>query len=235
MAGGPADSIPTSPIGARENMIKIVCKSCQKPLSLDETKLPMKEVSFPCPACKATVVVDRRTLEGAPAAGASSASVAPSSGAVAAGAKPSPQRDEEHEGFGAKALLVGLDDPGIRHAAKLIGYIPVHVSTALEARECFNVEFPPMVLLNPAQITPPPLEAMGPIIGVAPVDRRKAFYVLFSDSLRTLDGNAAFLYGVNLVVAHRDLGAFQTIFKEAWGYHERLYGAMNAAAKAPHV
>ena len=33
-------------------MIKIVCTSCQKPLSLDETKLPMKEVSFPCPVCK---------------------------------------------------------------------------------------------------------------------------------------------------------------------------------------
>src|ERR1041385_3433519 len=57
----------------------------------------------------------------------------------------------------------------------------------------------------------------------APPDRRKAFFILFADNLRTLDGNAAFLYGVNLVIAPKDLGAFQQIYKEAFGYHERLY------------
>ena len=36
-------------------MIKITCTSCQKPLSLDESKLPMKEVSFPCPVCKTKI------------------------------------------------------------------------------------------------------------------------------------------------------------------------------------
>ena len=86
-------------------------------------------------------------------------------------------------------------------------------------------------MLNPAQITPPPLEAMSPIISVAPQDRRKAFFVLFSDNLRTLDGNAAFLYGVNLVVSHKDLGAFQQIFREALTYHERLYASMSSMGK----
>lgn len=202
-------------------MIKITCTSCQKPLSLDETKLPMKEVSFPCPACKVTLAFDRRSLEGGTPI-AETPAIVPG---------PHPHHDEEHDGFGARALLVGADHPGIRQAAKLIGYIPVHVATAPEAREYFNQEFPPIVMLNPPQITPPPLEAMGPIIAVAPVDRRKAFFVLFSDNLRTLDGNAAFLYGVNLVVAHKDLGAFQQIFREAWTYHERLYAAMSSVAK----
>lgn len=202
-------------------MIKIICTSCQKPLSLDETKLPMKEVSFPCPACKTRLSVDRRNLEG----GATTADV------PAVVPEPHGHHDEEHDGFGARALLVGTDHPGIRQAAKLIGYVPVHMATAAEAREYFSQEFPPVVMLNPAQITPPPLEAMGPIISVTPQDRRKAFYVLFSDNLRTLDGNAAFLYCVNLVVAHKDLGAFQAIFKEAWSYHERLYAAMSSVSK----
>jgi hypothetical protein len=206
-------------------MIKITCTSCQKPLSLDETKLPMKEVSFPCPACKATLAFDRRSLGGG----------SPVAEAPAVVSEPHSQHEEEHDGFGARALLVGTDHPGIRQAAKLIGYIPVHVATAPEAREYFNQEFPPIVMLNPAQITPPPLEAMGPIISVTPQDRRKAFYVLFSDNLRTLDGNAAFLYGVNLVVAHKDLGAFQQIFREAWNYHERLYAAMSSVAKGQTV
>jgi hypothetical protein len=87
-------------------------------------------------------------------------------------------------------------------------------------------------MLNPGQMTAPPLEAMSAIISLAPTDRRKSFFILFSDNLRTLDGNAAFLYGVNLVVSLKDLGQFQQIYREAWGYHERLYAAVTSVAKA---
>ena len=198
-------------------MIKIVCTSCQKPLSLDETKLPMKEVTFPCPACKAKLSVDRRKLE-APAA-------APTGSEEAAAS-------QDDEGFGAKALIVGNDSPPLRQAAKLVGFIPTHIATAQQARDYYLQEFPPVVLLNPAQITAPPLESMQPIISLTPNDRRKSFFILVSENLRTLDGNAAFLYGVNLIVAQKDLGAFQQIYRDALGYHERLYSAMNSVAKA---
>ena len=198
-------------------MIKIVCTSCQKPLSLDETKLPMKEVTFPCPACKTKLSVDRRKLE-APAAAATGSEEAAAS--------------EDDEGFGAKALIVGNDSPPLRQAAKLVGFIPTHIATAQQARDYYLQEFPPVVLLNPAQITAPPLESMQPIISLTPNDRRKSFFILVSENLRTLDGNAAFLYGVNLIVAQKDLGAFQQIYRDALGYHERLYSAMNSVAKA---
>jgi len=192
-------------------MIKIVCTSCQKPLSLDETKLPMKEVSFPCPVCKTKLTVDRRNLE--------------------MGAPPE-THDDDGDGFGAKALIVGNDHPALRQAAKLIGCIPLHMPTAQQARELFVQEYPPVVMLNPAQVTAPPLEAMQPIVALTPADRRKAFFILFAENLRTLDGNAAFLYGVNLVVAFKDLGAFQQIYREALAYHERLYAPLTAVAKA---
>ena len=171
-------------------MIKIVCTSCQKPLSLDETKLPMKEVTFPCPACKTKLTVDRRKLE-APAA---AAAPIPAEGGEAVAPR------EEDESFGAKALLVGNDHPGLRQAAKLIGFMPLHMPPAQQARDYFMQEYPPVVMLNPAQVTAPPLESMQPIISLTPTDRRKSFFILFSDNLRTLDGNAAFLYGVNLIV-----------------------------------
>ena len=74
-------------------MIKIVCTSCQKPLSLDETKLPMKEVSFPCPVCKVKLTVDRRNLEMANAAAAPAAEVHPA------------EAHDDEEAFGAKALI----------------------------------------------------------------------------------------------------------------------------------
>ena len=202
-------------------MIKITCTSCQKPLSLDETKLPTnKEVSFPCPVCKTRLTVDRRNLEMASAAaGAPPESAAP------------PEAPDDDDGFGAKALIVGNDHPALRQAAKLIGFVPMHFAEAKPARDYFMQEFPPVVFLHPAQVTPPPLEAMAPIVSLTPADRRKAFFILVADSLRTLDGNAAFLYGVNLVVATKDLGAFQQIYRDAFAYHERLYGAMQTVMK----
>ena len=200
-------------------MIKITCTSCQKPLSLDETKLPMKEVSFPCPVCKTKLSVDRRNL-----------------GAASQPAAPAPEADageaEDHgDEFGAKAYVVGGDNPAIRQAAKLVGFLPVFFENAAQARDRFLQESPQLVFLSPAQITPPPLDAMQPIIGLMPADRRKTFVVLVADNLRTLDGNAAFLYGVNLVMAPKDLGSFTQIYKDAHAYHERLYASMNAALK----
>jgi hypothetical protein len=67
---------------------------------------------------------------------------------------------------------------------------------------------------------------MGPIMSVVPSERRKSFFILIADNLRTLDGNAAFLYGVNLVVATKDLGQFPQIYREAQGAHDRLYSSM---------
>ena len=198
--------------------MKITCTSCQKVLSLDETKLPMKPVLIPCPVCETKLPVDRRNLEMAAAASAPAA--------------PHSELHEDDDSFGAKALIVGNDSPALRQAAKLIGFMPVVIAAPAQARDYFMQEYPPVVMLNPAQVTPPPLADFAPIISLTPADRRKAFFILFSENLRTLDGNAAFLYGVNLVVAFKDLGAFQQIYREALAYHERLYAPLNAVAKA---
>lgn len=104
-------------------MIKIVCTSCQKPLSLDETKLPMKEVTFPCPVCKTKLAVDRRKLESAPVT-----PVAPADAAAPA-AEGAPAGGDDGEEYGIRAMLVGTDHPGLRQAAKLIGYNTYYAPT----------------------------------------------------------------------------------------------------------
>ena len=87
-------------------MIRITCNNCQKPLSLDETKLPPREVAFPCPACKAKISIDGRAY-------ASAAAPEPPA--------PVADDDDQHENeFGEKALIVGVDDPVLRQAAKLV-------------------------------------------------------------------------------------------------------------------
>lgn len=202
-------------------MIKITCTSCQKPLSLDETKLPMREVTFPCPVCKAKLTVDRRTMEsGAPAAAPAAATVTHEAELHAP--------DEHENEFGAKALIVGANLPAVRQAAKLIGFLPVAHENAMKAREYLMQELPQVVFLCPEQLTAPPLEQMQPMISLTPSDRRKTFLILVADGLKTLDGNAAFLYGVNLVVARKDLAQFPEIYREAHAAHERLYASMNA-------
>jgi hypothetical protein len=206
--------------------MKITCTSCQKTLSLDETRLPMKPVLVPCPVCQTKLPVDRRNLEMAGAAASAQGTPAPVPDEAPA------QAQEDDEGFGAKALIVGNDHPALRQAAKMIGFMPVVIASPQQARDYFMQEYPPLVILHPGQLTAPPLSEFAPIIALTPADRRKAFFILFSDNLRTLDGNAAFLYGVNLVVALKDLGAFQQIYRDAFNYHERLYAPLTATLKA---
>lgn len=195
-------------------MIKLTCPSCQKPLSIDDSKLPMKEVAFPCPVCKTKISVDRRTLPVAAAA------VAPAGG----------EAEEEDDEFGEKGIIVGVDSPALRTAIRAIGLTPQHFPTAEAAREFYLQEYPSLVIFAPAQLTPPPLAEAQPLTSVSPVDRRKGFYVLVADNLRTLDGNAAFLYAMNLVVSTKDLGQFARIHRDAEAFHRRLYLSMNALA-----
>jgi len=220
-------------------MIRIVCTSCQKPLSIDESKLPMKEVTFPCPVCKARLSVDRRNLGSAPPEGAiipqASEPEGPVQGAVlhAAGVQhSSPDLDSE---YGQRALIVGADHPALRSAAASIGLQPVHMATAEQGRDYYLQEFPSVVILSPAQLTAPPLESMQPMISVSSTDRRRGFFVLVAEGLRTLDGNAAFLYGVNVIISTRDLASFPRIYKDALLYHERLYAAMTSVQKNLHA
>ena len=201
-------------------MIRITCTSCQKPLSLDETKLPMKEVSFPCPVCKAKLIVDRRAIEAEAEAAAQSAEAAEDD-----------DQQDHHDDFGEKALIVGADNPAVRQAAKLVGFLPIVQADAARAREYFMQEYPQVVFINPGQLSAPPLDAMAAIISLIPADRRRSFFILVADNLRTLDGNAAFLYGVNLVVATKDLPQFPQIYRDAKAAHDRFYAGMNAVIR----
>jgi len=192
-------------------MIKLTCHSCQKPLSIDETKLPMKEVAFPCPVCKTRITVDRRKLDASPEEEAVT-----------------PVDEEVDDELGEKGLIIGLDTPALRAAVRSIGLSPLHFPADEAAREFFLQEYPALVIFAPAQLAAPPLADAQAMTSVSTVDRRKGFYVLVAENLRTLDGNAAFLYGMNLVVSTKDLAQFSRIHRDADNYHRKLYLSLNA-------
>ena len=203
-------------------MIRIHCNACHRPILVDETKLPMREVTFPCPACKAPMTVDRRTL--APAA-----PVAP---AETPAAPVSPEVPEEEDDLGPKALIVGMDSPALRQAARDLGLQPVFFSTVEAGRDFFQEKLPRVVFLSPTQLTRPPLAEMQPLTALSPSDRRRGFFILVADGLKTLDGTVAFLYDVNLVIAAKDLPSIRRIYQDAEEEHQKLYAAFRAAEKA---
>lgn len=214
-------------------MIRIHCNACHRPILVDETKLPMREVTFPCPACKTSLNVDRRTLgQGAAASAAPTAPATPAAPAPRPAANPLPPQssapppEEEailEDDLAAKALIVGVDNPVARQAAESLGFQPVHLPSVEACRDYFMQEYPPVVFLCPAQLTRPPLEDMAAMTNIGPGDRRRSFFILLADGLRTLDGNAAFFYNVNLVVANKDVGSIQQIYRDAESFHRRMY------------
>lgn len=206
-------------------MARITCGSCQKQVSFDEARLPFQPVTFPCPSCKAPLTVDRRAL--APPPSASETSFAP---------PPEPPLEEPEDDLGddlaPRALIVGVDSPALRQAARETGCQPVFYPTVEAGRDFYLQEYPPVVFLHPAQITRPPLVEMQPITALSAADRRRSFYILVADGLKTFDGTAAFLYDVNLVVAAKDLPSFRRIWRDAEEQHRKLYSAFRAAEKA---
>jgi len=179
-------------------------------------------VTFPCPACKAPMTVDRRTL--APAAPAE----APAPPA------PAPDLPAEDADLGPRALIVGADSPTLRQAARDLGLQPVFFPTVEAGRDFFQEKYPPVVFLSPTQLTRPPLAEMQPLTSLSASDRRRGFFILVADGLKTLDGTVAFLYDVNLVVAAKDLPSIRRIYQDANEEHQKLYAAFRAVEKALH-
>lgn len=213
-------------------MIRIHCNACHRPILVDETKLPMREVIFPCPACKAALTVDRRNLAQAatPQPAASPAPPAPRKPAASPlppqASAPPPEEESQailEDDLAAKALIVGVDSPPARQAAEALGFQPVHFATIEACRDYYLQEYPSLVFLCPSNITRPPLEEMAPMTNIGPSDRRRSFFILLADGLRTLDGNAAFFYNVNLVVASKDAGSIQQVYRDAEAHHRRMY------------
>lgn len=232
-------------------MIRIHCNACHRPILVDETKLPMREVTFPCPACKAPLTVDRRNPNQAaatpPPAAAPTGLAGPAGIPPPAAPKPAPPTplapqssapppDEPSDAIleddlAAKALIVGADSPAARQAAEALGFSPVHLPTVEACRDYYMQEYPPVVFLCPATLTRPPLEDMAAITNLGPADRRRSFFILLADGLRTLDGNAAFFYNVNMVVANKDVGSIAQIYRDAEAHHRRMYSSFWAVQR----
>jgi hypothetical protein len=97
------------------------------------------------------------------------------------------------------------------------------------ARERIQQEPPPLVVWVAGAVGKPPHAPLDPIAGLPPRERRAILLVLVADNVKTLDGNLAFLYGVNLLLGRRHLPQAPGILYTALHAHRRLYRPFLAA------
>ena len=70
---------------------------------------------------------------------------------------------------------------------------------------------------------------IGRINSKKAADRRKVFVVLLSSTQKSLDGNSAFLGGVNLVVNKADLDQIESFIRQGQTYFQKLYSTLENA------
>ncbi len=225
--------------------LRVTCQSCQRVTVVDSDKVPDQPVSYRCPGCQARVVLDKRKL----LAGNVDTAPAPT-GAAPATAPPPPTQDERITG----SLLVAPDSllemalppgetipPGflvagdrktgllLRHALEPYECVLEPFADADAARERALQDPPPLLVYVAEAVTKPPYAPLEPLVSLPPRERRQIFAVLVASNVKTLDGNLAFLYQVNLLLNRQHVSQAAGILYAALRYHQRLYRPYLAA------
>lgn len=211
--------------------LRIPCPHCHQVTSVDESKLPDKPVSFACPHCKGKVHVDKAKLMAQGSALPAPAPVdvpSPLSSGDADGGE-----DTLPPGASFPPGIITGDDPA--QVADVRGRLERHgatLQTMADAEECRGailLDPHPLVVYVAGAVGAPPYAGIQPIVSVPPADRRRVFVLLVADDVRTLDGNAAYMYQVNLCVNRADLGSLASTLYGGLDYHHRLYRNLFAA------
>ena len=231
--------------------LRVTCQHCQRTTVIDSEKLPDQPVAFRCPGCQAKVTVDKRKLlaaadaagESVPPSAAAAPAPAPTSSRPAAAAATNAAADRSSgplvvtpESPLEMALPPGETlPPGflvaedaeagtlLRRALEPYDCILEPFADAAAARERALQEPPPLLVYVADAVTKPPYAPLEPLVTLPPRERRRTFAVLVAGNVKTLDGNLAFLYQVNLLLNRQHLAQAPAILYAALRSHQRLY------------
>jgi hypothetical protein len=227
----------------------VPCPHCSQASRLDSDRLPDQPAYFACPSCKQKVVVDKRQLlsqqssQAAPPPAPPAASAAPDPPAASAAPDPPPStaapvavestapadrrfpKLPDDAAF-PSGIILGEDDAVVGQVQQMLsalGSETERVSSPDAARQMIINEQPDLCIYVGGQIPAPPYAALAPLTGLPPNFRRRLYLVLIADNLKTLDGNSAFLYQVNLILAKQDFPQLAAALYSGIDYHEHLY------------
>jgi len=228
------------------SLIVVPCPYCSQASRLDLSSLPDQPTYFPCPHCKEKVTVHKsqlmqqqappETTAAAPQLEIDPPSVEPP---APASAVPPPAAENENR-FGRlpenasfpAGIVLGDDEAGIalvQEKLAILGGEIERMETAEAARHTIIEEQRELCIFVASGAAQAPYAPLAALTGLAPELRRNLFLVLVADNLKTLDGNSAFMFQVNLIVSRQDLAQFGPALHSGLEYHRRLYRPYLAA------
>jgi len=212
----------------------VPCPHCTQRAQLDSDQLPDQPAYFPCPHCKQKVVVDKRKLlqeQGAAAAAPAAAAAAPP---TRTGSVPLPQSTPADRRFSRlpadarfpSGIIVGDDAATIeliRAKLAAVGSDVEPVDSVESARSIIMNESPDLCIFVGSGRMTPPHEPLAPLCELPESIRRRIYLALVADNVKTLDGTAAFMFQVNMVIGKQDLQHVEAALYSGVDYHRRLY------------
>jgi hypothetical protein len=227
--------------------LRVTCQNCQRVTIVDSEKVPDQPVSYRCPSCQSKVIIDKRKILAAEA-------VAEPPRAAPAAAPAVGAHDPTEPGHTSSGSLIVPSDallemalppgeslpPGLlvaedREAGAQLKrwlepyYCSLEVVDAAAARERALTDPPPLLVYVADAVSKPPYAPLEPLVTIPPRERRRSFFVLVASNVKTLDGNLAFLYQVDLLLHRQHLSQAPGIFYSALRAHQRMYRPFFAA------
>jgi hypothetical protein len=233
--------------------LRVTCQNCQRVTVVDSDKVPDQPVAYRCPSCQSKVVIDKRKLLSAEAEAPS----APAVGAAPAARSGDSRDTGAASGERSSGSLVVAPDALLEMSLPPGESIPPGFLVAedretaaqfrrqLEPYDCTLESFadagtareralqePPALLAFVADaVTKPPYAPLEPLVTLPPRDRRRVFMVLVASNVKSLDGNLAFLYQVDLLLNRQHVPQAAGILYSALRSHQRLYRPFLAALR----
>lgn len=129
-------------------------------------------------------------------------------------------------------ILVGEGPKAARFERELV----VYGSHFTHANDLTSIplmeEVPPLLAVLVDSAAAAPLPMLEPLAQLPPAQRRRTYVVLVADNLKSLDGQQAFRYEVDLTVAAEDLDVAAQLVFLGLSHHEKIYSAFRRAEEA---
>ena len=133
------------------------------------------------------------------------------------------------------ALVCGGDSSTVETIQMFLANLGYQVRTCMTAAESLKSADSPfgIIVIDPSFTDD--LEGAKKLIvrvnAKKAVERRQLFSVLISATQKSMDGNSAFLNGVNLIINKADLANFETYIRQGQQYFQQFYSTIQAISQ----
>lgn len=187
--------------------MEINCSNCGKLIIFDHSKYPPQILSISCPSCKNKISYDNRIKEDLVPIPSDLLKSLP------------PLKEKSAIIIYEKENYLGIIKKGI----EALGFNLKRSFKISEDPSNFILnELPSLIIYQVENLPPPPFKGLEPVLLIPINLRRHIFVAVISSNVKSLDGNSAFLYQVNLLISTKDIELFHHHIANALIYEYNL-------------